>query len=169
MARVITRYRGGSRKLYDRTESRYISLEEIPGLIRRGEQLRVVDNATGADVTGQVLAQVISESERRGVSLISAEALHEIIRSGERLLADGVRHLRREMDRLLTSTVESRRPVHRPRKELDLLRSGLRQLERSLTLVGRGTATSPVHRRRPRGVRSARAVDFPVRTDVEER
>jgi polyhydroxyalkanoate synthesis repressor PhaR len=166
MPRVITRYRGGSRKLYDTTDSRYISLEEIPGLIRDGEVLRVVDNASGADVTSQVLAQVISESERRGVSFLSAEALHEIIRSGERLLANGVRHLRREMDRLLTPP---HRSVRASRAELDLLRHGLRQLERSLTLVGRAAATPGTRRRRPRRVRSARAVNTPVRTDVEER
>jgi polyhydroxyalkanoate synthesis repressor PhaR len=154
MTRVITRYRGGSRKLYDTAESRYISLEEIPDLIRRGEVLRVVDNASGADVTGQVLAQVISEGERRGVSFLSTEALHEIIRSGERLLADGVRTLRREMDRLLASPLESRRPAGRSRGELDLLRSGLRQLERSLIQVGHG-ASRPDGRRRRR-VRSAR-------------
>lgn len=70
MIRVITRYRGGSRKLYDRADSRYISLDEIPAIIRGGDALRVVDSATGADVTGQVLAQVISDSERRGVSFI---------------------------------------------------------------------------------------------------
>src|SRR5512135_3810271 len=81
MTRVITRYRGGSRKLYDTSESRYISLEEIPELIRRGDVVRVVDNTTHADVTSQILAQVISESERRGESFLSAEALHEIIRS----------------------------------------------------------------------------------------
>jgi polyhydroxyalkanoate synthesis repressor PhaR len=166
MPRVITRYRGGSRKLYDTTDSRYISLEEIPGLIRDGEVVRVVDNASGADVTGQVLAQVISESERRGVSFLSAEALHEIIRSGERLLANGVRHLRREMDRLLAPPYRSGRAS---RAELDLLRRGLRQLERSLTLVGRATAAPRARRRRPRRVRAARAVNTPVRTDVEER
>ncbi len=147
MTRVITRYRGGSRKLYDTAQSRYISLDEIPELIRRGDVLHVVDNASGADVTGQVLAQVISESERRGVSFLSSEALHEIIRSGERLLADGVRTLRREMDRLLAPPRESAGRARSPRGELDLLRNGLRQLEQSLTKVGR----------RPRRVRSARA------------
>jgi hypothetical protein len=129
--------------------------------------LHVVDNASGADVTGQVLAQVISESERRGVSFLSAEALHEIIRSGERLLADGVRTLRREMDRLLASPRASKGRARRSRGELDLLRSGLRQLEQSLTQVGRG-ALRPGGRRRPRRVRSARAERTRIRTDVEE-
>lgn len=165
MPRVITRYRGGSRKLYDTADSRYISLDEIPALIRRGEVLRVVDNVSGADVTGQVLAQVISERERHGESFLSADALHEIIRSGERLLASGVRHLRNEMDRLLAPPKPARRD-RQPRPELTQLRSGLRQLERSLTLVGRG-ATPRV--RRPRGVRPARVEKAQIRTDVEER
>jgi polyhydroxyalkanoate synthesis repressor PhaR len=155
MTRVITRYRGGSRKLYDTAESRYISLDEIPNLIRRGEVIRVVENASGADVTGQVLAQVISESERRGISFLSADALHEIIRSGERLIADGVRTVRREMDRLLASTREPGRRVGRHRGELDLLRRGLQTLEQSLTEVRRGTPR-PAGRSRARRVRSAR-------------
>jgi polyhydroxyalkanoate synthesis repressor PhaR len=166
MARVITRYRGGSRKLYDTTDSRYISLDEIPEMIRRGEVLRVVDNRNGADVTAQVLAQVISESEKRGVSLLSPEALHEIIRRGERLVTTGVRYLRREMDRFanqLAPAVATRRS----RNETDLLRRGLRQLEQSLTLMdGSGAVSRPAPRRRPRRVRSASA-GHPIRTEVE--
>lgn len=168
MTRVITRYRGGSRKLYDTAESRYISLDEIPELIRRGDVVRVVDNTTRADVTGQVLAQVISESERRGVSFLSAEALHEIIRSGERLLVSGVRTLRREMDRLLASSPEPKGRAARPRGELDLLRSGLRQLEQSLTQVGRG-AMRPGPRRRLRGSPPRARRQPRIRTEVEER
>jgi polyhydroxyalkanoate synthesis repressor PhaR len=120
MTRLITRYRGGSRKLYDTSESRYISLEEIADLIRRGDVVRVVDKRTRADVTAQVLTQVISESERRGVSFLTPDALHEIIRTGEQLLAASVGRLpgaRRAWD------------------EFELLRRGLRRLQRSLTLV----------------------------------
>ena len=168
MTRVITRYRGGSRKLYDTADSRYISLDEIPELIRRGDQVRVVDNTTRTDVTGQVLAQVISEGERRGVSFLSAEALHEIIRSGERLLASGVRTLRREMDRLLAPAPESKRRASPPRRELDLLRTGLRQLEQSLTQVGRGAGRRGP-RRRPRGSPPRARHRTRIRTEVEER
>jgi polyhydroxyalkanoate synthesis repressor PhaR len=168
MTRVITRYRGGSRKLYDTAESRYISLEEIPELIRRGDVVRVVDNTTHADVTSQILAQVISESERRGVSLLSTEALHEIIRSGERLLATGVRSLRREMDRLLAPAPDAKRRAGPRPGELDLLRSGLRQLEESLTQVGRGASRrSPS--RRPRGSPPRARHQPRIRTEVEER
>lgn len=154
MTRVITRYRGGSRKLYDRTESRYISLEDIPDLIRRGNRLRVVDSQSGADVTAQVLAQVVSQSERRGVSFLTAEMLHDIIRTGERLLA-------RSLGRL-TAT----RPPH---DEFDLLRRGLRRLDRSLRLVDDHRRTSRRPRRRPaaRTVRAARPRTT-TRTEGEE-
>lgn len=166
MTRVITRYRGGSRKLYDTADSRYVSLDEIPGLIRGGDTLRVVDSATGADVTGQVLAQVISEGERRGESFLSADALQEIIRSGERLIVKGVRTLRQEMDRFLAPPPGRRRRARHDEGELQLLRRGLEQLEQSLTAVRGG---APRHRtRRPRRwVRSARAERSRTRTDRE--
>jgi polyhydroxyalkanoate synthesis repressor PhaR len=144
MTRLITRYRGGSRKLYDTVESHYISLDEIPDLIRRGEVLRILDNRSGADVTAQVLAQVISESEKRGVSFLTPEMFHEIIRTGEQLLVASVGHLP---------------GARRARDEFDLLRRGLRRLQRSLTFVDDHHRTSrrPRRRRTARTVRSARS------------
>jgi polyhydroxyalkanoate synthesis repressor PhaR len=137
MTRRITRYRGGSRKLYDTVASRYLSLDEIPALIRRGDVVRVVDNVSGADVTAQVLAQVISESQRRGVTLLTADALHEIIRSGERLIAAGLRHLRRDMVRFATPARPARRSGRDRRRTSDVtqLRRGLHRLSRLLTEV----------------------------------
>ena len=166
MIRVITRYRGGSRKLYDRADSRYISLDEIPAIIRGGDALRVVDSATGADVTGQVLAQVISDGERRGVSFISADALHAIIRSGERLIVRGVRTLRHEMDRLLPPSPGPGRRTGEQRTELLLLRRGLEQLEQSLTVVGGGTRRHATRRPRRR-VRSPGGARRKTRTEGE--
>jgi polyhydroxyalkanoate synthesis repressor PhaR len=154
MTRRITRYRGGSRKLYDTSESRYISFDEIADLIRRGESVRVVDKRTGADVTAQVLTQVISESERRGVSFLTADTLHEIIRTGEQLLAASVGRLP---------------GARQARDEFDLLRRGLRRLQHSLTLVDDHHRPSRRLRRRStaRTVRSARPRPM-SRTEGEE-
>jgi polyhydroxyalkanoate synthesis repressor PhaR len=164
MNRVITRYGGGSRKLYDTTDSRYISLDDIPAIIRTGDALRVVDSVTGADVTGQVLAQVISNGERRGVSFLSADAMQEIIRGGERLIVDGVRTLQLEMDRWLGPRQGRRVPG--TRNELQLLRRGLQQLEQSLAAVGRGVPRHHARRHRRR-VRSAGAGSPHIRTHRE--
>src|SRR3977135_700356 len=82
MIRLIKRYE--SRKLYDTEESRYVSLEEISGWIRQGQEVRVMDNATGGDVTSQTLTQIILDEGRRGTSSLPSELLHELVRLGER-------------------------------------------------------------------------------------
>lgn len=102
--RIIKRYGGGSRKLYDTVESRYVSLDEIPAWIRRGERLRVVDSRSGADVTAQTLAQVIVEGEKRGLRVVPGDWLHEIIRLGGQAVSAGTVLLRRglaDLDRSL--------------------------------------------------------------------
>jgi polyhydroxyalkanoate synthesis repressor PhaR len=86
MSRLVKRY--GNRKLYDPSESRYVSLAEMAGWIADGEQVEVVDNGTGEDVTVQVLTQLISEQGRRGRTFPST-LLHDLIRTGEDALAAG--------------------------------------------------------------------------------
>jgi len=73
MIRLIKRY--GSRKLYDTEESRYVSLDELAGWIRAGQQIRVIDNKTSDDVTSQTLTQIISEEGRKGTALLPNEML----------------------------------------------------------------------------------------------
>jgi polyhydroxyalkanoate synthesis repressor PhaR len=108
VVRLIKRY--GSRKLYDTEESRYVSLEELGGWIREGQEIRVVDNATSEDVTAQTLSQVILEESRRGVPLPS-EILHALIRQGGDLLNTGVTQLNQGVDRLIQAGVERLGPV----------------------------------------------------------
>jgi len=146
MIRLVKRYGGGSRKLYDTEESRYVPLQEIRDWIRGGQELRVVDSRTGQDVTAQTLAQLIYEDERRGVSLVSSGFLHELIRQGEKAL-QGV-------NRLLQASAGRLTPVREARSEMEALRTGLRRLERSVSLLERGTVGSSKRRggtwRRPR-------------------
>jgi polyhydroxyalkanoate synthesis repressor PhaR len=78
MIRLIKRYE--SRKLYDTEESRYVSLEEIAGWVRQGQEVKVVDNATGSDVTSQTLTQIILDEGRRGTSFLPSELLHDLVR-----------------------------------------------------------------------------------------
>src|SRR4051794_24195689 len=47
--RLIKRY--GTGKLSDTLETRYITLEEIPRLVRGGSDVKVIDNDNGADLT----------------------------------------------------------------------------------------------------------------------
>jgi polyhydroxyalkanoate synthesis repressor PhaR len=144
MIRVIKRYGGGSRKLYDTEESRYISLREMAEWIRSGQELRVLDSRTDEDVTAQALAQVISEGERHGGSLLSSEFLHDLIRRGSTAVASSVEQL----VRLSTEQVGA---VRDARQEMKELRRGLRSLGRSVAALerrhrtGRSRRTSTAH------------------------
>jgi len=130
MIRLIKRYE--SRKLYDTEESRYVSLEEIASWIRQGQEVRVVDNATSADVTSQTLTQIILDEGRRGTSFLPSELLHDLVRIGERAMSNGLEQVQNGMDRLVQASIDRLAPVRRAREEMSGLRARLEQLEASL-------------------------------------
>lgn len=77
---VVKKY--PNRKLYDTREKRYITLETLAEHIQAGEQVQVIDNDQGTDITAAVLVQVIVQSyEQRQVPL-STTILTDIIRLG---------------------------------------------------------------------------------------
>ncbi|MCS6984010.1 MAG: polyhydroxyalkanoate synthesis regulator DNA-binding domain-containing protein [Leptospiraceae bacterium] len=53
--KVIKRY--ANRRLYDAETSRTITLEEVAQFVRRGEDIKVIDNITGEDITTKILGQ----------------------------------------------------------------------------------------------------------------
>ena len=137
MIRLIKRYE--SRKLYDTEESRYVSLEEMAEWIRTGQEIRVVDNATGAEVTAQTLTQLILEEGRRGVAL-SSELLHDLVRLGERAVTRGVETVQQAADRFVQRSVDRLTPVKQAREEMAELRRRLEELETTLTGLDQPTA-----------------------------
>ena len=131
MVRLIKRYE--SRKLYDTEESRYVSLDEVAEWIRTGQEIRVVDNAAGADVTAQTLTQIILDEGRRGTSLLPTDLLHELVRAGQKAVESGVEQMHQTVDRFVQASIDRLGPVRRAREEMDRLRSRLEELESSLT------------------------------------
>lgn len=132
MIRLIKRYGGGSRKLYDTEESRYVSLDEIAGWVRQGQELQVVESATGEDVTAQTLAQVIYEEHKKGAAFLSTGFLHDMIRKGEEALSERVGQIQTGVDRLVRSSVQKLTPELGVQTELGVLRERLAELEASL-------------------------------------
>lgn len=134
MIRLIKRYE--SRKLYDTEESRYVSLEEIAAWIREGQDVRVVDNATAADVTAQTLTQIILEEGRKGTTSLPTDLLHDLVRMGERAVSSGVEHVQHGVDRLVQASFDRLGPVRRAREEMARLKARLEDLEASLEHFG---------------------------------
>jgi polyhydroxyalkanoate synthesis repressor PhaR len=83
--RIIKRY--SNRKLYDTKGSSYVTLLQIAEMIREGEDVQIIDNATKEDKTDVTLALIISEELRtkpRGIPLSTLKAL--IRNKGEKIL-----------------------------------------------------------------------------------
>jgi polyhydroxyalkanoate synthesis repressor PhaR len=84
--RIIKRY--SNRKLYDTKDSRYVTLLQIADMVRAGEDVQIIDNATKEDKTDVTLALIISEELKarpRGIPLTTLKAL--IRQRGEKLLS----------------------------------------------------------------------------------
>jgi polyhydroxyalkanoate synthesis repressor PhaR len=76
--RLIKKY--ANRRLYDSSQSRHITLDDIRGLIVKGEKIKVVEDKTGTDITRHILLQVIAEQEQFGRPILSTTVLESIIR-----------------------------------------------------------------------------------------
>jgi polyhydroxyalkanoate synthesis repressor PhaR len=77
--RIIKKY--PNRRLYDTTESRYITLEDIRKLVVRGVEFTVIDKKSQDDITRMILLQVIAEQEHAVEPLLSRDFLSLVIRA----------------------------------------------------------------------------------------
>jgi polyhydroxyalkanoate synthesis repressor PhaR len=74
-----------NRKLYHTNLKQYITLDRIAALIQAGEDVRVVDNESGEDITAPILAQVVAQARHSG-GLLPTYVLTDLIKaSGERI------------------------------------------------------------------------------------
>jgi|SRR3990172_2530886 len=75
--RVIKKY--PNRRLYDTTESKYITLDDVKRLVLDGVPFVVTDKQTGEDITRNILLQIIIEQEDAGSPLFSTDMLEQLI------------------------------------------------------------------------------------------
>ena len=59
----IKRY--ANRKLYDTTDKKYITLDQISKLIKGGQKISVVDNQTGKDLTAVTVSQCLARDRKK--------------------------------------------------------------------------------------------------------
>ena len=81
---VIKRY--ANRKLYDTDAKGYITLDGIAEMIRRGQDVHVVDHEAGADITAVTLAQVILDQEKKSGRGLPRSVLADLIQAGSHTL-----------------------------------------------------------------------------------
>ncbi|MGL4976262.1 MAG: polyhydroxyalkanoate synthesis repressor PhaR [Bosea sp. (in: a-proteobacteria)] len=97
---VIKKY--ANRRLYHTGTSTYVTLEDLAGLVRGGEDFVVYDAKTGEDITRSVLAQIIFEEENKdGQNLLPVAFLRQLIRFyGDSMQSLVPRYLEFSMDHL---------------------------------------------------------------------
>jgi polyhydroxyalkanoate synthesis repressor PhaR len=76
---VIKKY--ANRRLYNTGTSTYVTLEDLAGMVKTGEDFIVYDAKSGEDITRSVLTQIIFEQENKaGQNLLPITFLRQLIR-----------------------------------------------------------------------------------------
>ena len=77
-----------NRKMYDRTDKRYITMAQLSKLIKSGEEVTIVDNSTGDDLTSSVVSQLIGREKKNKDKGVSPRVLMQLLRRGGGTLSD---------------------------------------------------------------------------------
>ncbi len=70
-----------NRRLYDLHDSHYVTVDDVRKLILEGEGIHVIDSKDEANITRQILLQILSEQESEGHEpVLTNRAIEQIIR-----------------------------------------------------------------------------------------
>jgi polyhydroxyalkanoate synthesis repressor PhaR len=86
MMHKIKKY--ANRKLYDTTDKKYISLDHLAELIKAGEEVTIVDNRTGEDITSSIVSQLLARDKKDDDATVPSSILIEFLRKGSGTLVD---------------------------------------------------------------------------------
>ena len=75
----IKRY--SNKKLYTASTSRYVTIEDISQLVKKGNNVKII-NHDGRDLTQYYLSEIVKISELKRKPIISSKVLHDIIKVG---------------------------------------------------------------------------------------
>lgn len=136
--KIIKRYQ--NRKLYDTSDSCYVTLEDIGEMIKLGEDVQIVDNTTKEDLTSITLAQIIFEEQKKKTNVLPLDMFRQIIQgSGEAikgLVTFGAReigHVREFVDDKVMPAVTNIQTIPEVKNELEVLKKRVELLEKKLS------------------------------------
>jgi polyhydroxyalkanoate synthesis repressor PhaR len=86
MMHKIKKY--ANRKLYNTTEKKYISLDQLAVLIKAGEEVSIVDNRTGEDITSSIVSQLLARDKKDEEAEVPSSILIQLLRRGGGTVVD---------------------------------------------------------------------------------
>jgi len=125
---VIKKY--PNRRLYDTSAGRYVNLDDVAALIRRGDDVRVVDARTGEDLTRVVLTQIIVEDVKGQPAGLPLDLLRQLVMATDKALSD-VRSAALSPFQAVRNLLAPEPPE--TRRELEELRRRVNELETKVT------------------------------------
>ncbi|HBQ21600.1 MAG: hypothetical protein A2Z91_02495 [Deltaproteobacteria bacterium GWA2_38_16] len=135
---IIKRYQ--NRKLYNTEKSCYVTLDDLAEMIRRGEEIVVLDNRTKKDITSNTLTQIIFETEKKSKSLLPIHILIDIIKGNggsistffQKTIKTGVKEFTQVKDEIQRRIEDVTGKVHL-HKEIAQLRKKVSDLQKKLS------------------------------------
>lgn len=104
--RMIKKY--PNRRLYDTTESRYITRADVQKMVIDRVDFVVVDKTTREDITRSILLQIISQQEDGAQPMMSRDFLSRVIRTHDRATNGMTASYLEQSLKLLTAHIDSR-------------------------------------------------------------
>ncbi len=119
---VIKKYE--NRRLYDTTNSRYVNLEEVAQLLQQGNDVQVIDVATGEDITRLILTQIIVEDAKTQDSSFPLDLLRQMVIASGRVSQESTLNYMKAMLDLYQNTYRAMAPQLNPFEYMQNLRPG---------------------------------------------
>ena len=70
-----------NRRLYDMTDSKYVTVDDVRRMIIKGESISVIDSKDETDLTRSVLLQILAEQEQSGTgTVLTNRTIEQLIR-----------------------------------------------------------------------------------------
>src|SRR6516225_8378582 len=99
---IIRKYE--NRRLYNTLTSQYINQDQVAQLVREGYDVRVIDAASGEDITRQILAQIVLEDAKTPNSVFPLDVLRQmIVASGKATQENALRYMKAMMEMYQTA------------------------------------------------------------------
>ena len=135
--KIIKRYQ--NRKLYDTSDSCYVTLEDIAEMVKLGDDVQIIDNTNKEDITSITLAQIIFEEQKKKTNVLPLGTFRQIIQGSGSALRDLVTlgakeigHVREFVDDKVRPAVTNLQQIPQVKSEIERLKLRLDTIERKL-------------------------------------